>query len=59
MISGYQGELIVHVVPFTNLQLAIYQHADESYAITLMRRMMMRIADGLAKKKTCASHCDW
>lgn len=51
MISGYQGELIVHVVPFTNLQLAIYQHADESYAITLMRRMMMRIADGLAKKR--------
>ncbi len=51
MISGYQGELIVHVVPFTNLQLAIYQHADESYAITLMRRMMMHIADGLAKKR--------
>lgn len=51
MISGYQGEILVHVVPFTNLQLAIYQHADESYAITLMRRMMMRIADGLAKKR--------
>ena len=23
MISGYQGEILVHVVPFTNLQLAI------------------------------------
>lgn len=51
MISGYQGEILVHVVPFTNLQLAIYQHADESYAITLMRRMMMRIASGLAQKR--------
>lgn len=51
MISGYQGEILVHVVPFTNLQLAIYQHADESYAITLMRRMMMRIASGLARKR--------
>lgn len=51
LVSGYQGELLVHVVPFTNLQLAIYQHADESYAITLMRRMMMRIAEGLAVKR--------
>lgn len=51
LISGYQGEIIVHVVPFTTLQLAIYQNSDESYAITLMRRMMMRIAEGLAKKR--------
>lgn len=51
LISGYQGEILVHVVPFTNLQLQIYQHADESYAITLMRRMMMRIATGLAEKR--------
>ena len=51
LISAYQGDLLVHVVPFTNLQLAIYQNADESYAITLMRRMMMRIAKGLAQKR--------
>ncbi|MBP3852266.1 MAG: tRNA 4-thiouridine(8) synthase ThiI [Erysipelotrichaceae bacterium] len=51
LISGYQGEILVHVVPFTNLQLSIYEHADESYAITLMRRMMMRIAHGLAEKR--------
>ena len=51
LISGYQGEIKVHVVPFTNLQLAIYQHADESYAITIMRRMMMRIAARLAEKQ--------
>lgn len=51
LVSGYQGDLLVHIVPFTNLQLAIYQNADESYAITLMRRMMMRIATGLAEKR--------
>lgn len=51
IVSAYQGDLLVHIVPFTNLQLAIYQHADESYAITLMRRMMMRIAEGLAQKR--------
>ena len=53
MVSGYQGDILVHVVPFTKLQLAIYEHADESYAITLMRRMMMRIASGLAAKRHC------
>lgn len=51
LVSGYQGDILVHVVPFTDLQLAIYEHADESYAITLMRRMMMRIATGLAQKR--------
>lgn len=53
LISPYQGEIVVHVVPFTDLQLAIYQNADESYAITLMRRMMMRIAAKLAERRHC------
>lgn len=53
LISPYQGEILVHIVPFTDLQLAIYQNADESYAITLMRRMMMRIAAKLAEKRHC------
>lgn len=53
LIAPYQGDLVVHVVPFTTLQLAIYQYTPESYAITLMRRMMMRIATGLAKERHC------
>ena len=53
LLAPYQGDVVVHVVPFTTLQLAIYQHAPESYAITLMRRMMMRIAAGLAEKRHC------
>ncbi len=57
LVSGYQGDLLVHIVPFTNLQLAIYQNADESYAITLMRRMMMRIAAGLANKRKALAIC--
>ena len=48
-LSAYQGEIRVHVIPFTDLQLAIYRHANESYAITLLRRMMYRIADKIAK----------
>lgn len=53
LVAPYQGSLKVHIVPFTTLQLAIYQNSNESYAITLMRRMMMRIASGLAKKRNC------
>lgn len=50
-LSVYQGDIIVHVIPFTNLQLAIYKHTKEAYAITIMRRMMYRIADRLCKNR--------
>lgn len=50
LVSRYQGHIRVHIVPFTDLQLAIYQNCDESYAITIMRRMMYRIAECLCEK---------
>ncbi len=50
VLSKYQGRVRVHVVPFTKLQLAIYEHCDESYTITIMRRMMYRIAQKVAEK---------
>lgn len=52
ILCNYQSEITVHVIPFTNLQLEIYKHCPESYAITIMRRMMYRIADRLAKQKS-------
>lgn len=51
ILSTYQQEVIVHVIPFTDLQLAIYKNVDESYAITELRRMMYRIADRLCKDR--------
>lgn len=53
LVSRYQGHIRVHIVPFTDLQLAIYQNCDESYAITIMRRMMYRIAERLCEKSKC------
>lgn len=53
LISTYQGSIKVTVIPFTELQLAIYEHCDESYAITLMRRMMFRIAEEVARRHHC------
>ncbi len=50
-VAGYLGNIKVHVVPFTNLQEAIYKNVPESYVITIMRRMMYRIASGVVKKR--------
>jgi len=47
------GRIVVHIVPFTDLQLKVYEHCEESYAMTVMRRMMYRIAEGVANKNHC------
>jgi thiamine biosynthesis protein ThiI len=54
MMSEYnQGRMRVHIVDFTELQLAIYKAAGDPYAITLMRRMMVRLAERIAKENRC------
>ena len=52
-LNKYQAEIRLNVIPFTKIQEEIYKQCDESYAITIMRRMMFRLADGLAKKRHC------
>ncbi len=52
-LNIYQADIRLNVVPFTKLQLEIYKNVEEPYCITIMRRMMFRIADRLAK----AHHC--
>lgn len=47
------GKLRLFVIPFTKLQQAIYQHCPAKYGITIMRRMMYRISERLAKKEDC------
>lgn len=53
VLNRYQPRIRLHIVPFTKIQEAIYDNAPESYCITLMRRMMFRLADGLAKRRNC------
>lgn len=48
VLCAYQPVIKLHVVPFTAIQLEIYQKANPSYAITLMRRQMVRFAQDLA-----------
>ena len=53
VLNRYQERIRLHIVPFTKIQEAIYDHAPESYCITLMRRMMFRLADALARRRNC------
>ncbi len=53
IINRYSGNIKVHVASFTKIQEAIYKTADDTYIITIMRRMMYRIAERVAKKRKC------
>ena len=53
IINEYSGNIKVNVVPFTKLQEAIYKNVPDSYVITIMRRMMYRIAEKLCVKNKC------
>lgn len=50
-LNGYQSDIRLDIVPFTKLQEAIYANVPEPYCITIMRRMMVRIAVKAAKKR--------
>ena len=43
----------IHFVPFKELHMALLDNVPESYNITIMRRMMYRIATMIAKKHNC------
>ena len=45
IINEYSGRVKVHVVPFTLIQEAIFKNCPDTYMITIMRRMMYRIAE--------------
>lgn len=49
-ISCYCDEIKLHIISFTTIQEQIHRHCDEEYMITIMRRIMMRIAERLCKK---------
>ena len=50
ILNEYSGNVKVHVVPFTKIQEEIYKNVKDSYIITIMRRMMYRIASEYCKR---------
>ena len=52
-LERYNSNGKLMVVNFTKIQEAIYKNLDPSYLITIMRRMMYRIAERVAKRNGC------
>ena len=46
----YTDKIHLHIVNFTKIQEEIYKNCNPNYCITIMRRMMYRIMEQLAKK---------
>lgn len=49
-ISEYCDEIKLHIISFTEIQEQIHKNCDADYMITIMRRIMMRIAERLCNK---------
>ena len=50
LLTAYCGRMIVHIVPFTEIQEEIRKNCPEEYFTLIMRRFMMRLAEAVAKK---------
>ena len=48
VMTQYQPDIKLYIVPFTELEKKIYEIAGPSYCVTIMRRMMLRISERIA-----------
>ena len=55
VLSRFEPRFALHLVPFAPVQVAIRDSADPGYRTILYRRMMHRIAVGLAKERKLAA----
>lgn len=51
ILSRYSGRLILHIVDFTDLQLEINESVPEELITIVMRRMMLRISERIARER--------
>lgn len=50
LVSAYAGQIKLHIVPFTEIQLYIYDKCPHEQLTIIMRRIMMKIAERIAVK---------
>ena len=50
VLTTYQTNIRLHIIPFTHIQEEIYKNCDPTYLITIMRRMMYRISERVAEE---------
>jgi thiamine biosynthesis protein ThiI len=53
VLASYNMNINVHVINFTKIQEEILKNIPNEYLITIMRRMMYRIAEKIALRKNC------
>lgn len=53
IVSRYTGPIYLHIINFTDIQLAIYEKCPHEELTIIMRRYMMRIAEQIAKNTEC------
>lgn len=53
LVAKYSGPIHLHVVNFTEIQLAIYEKCPHDELTIIMRRYMMKIAETIAKENDC------
>ena len=54
-IAKYTGPITLHVVNFTDIQMAIYEKCPHDELTIIMRRYMMKIAEHFANQDNCLS----
>lgn len=52
-LSEYSIYVKLHIIHFTDIQESILKNVPHEYLITIMRRMMYRIAEIIAKRNNC------
>ncbi|MEK5173103.1 tRNA uracil 4-sulfurtransferase ThiI [Heyndrickxia sp. FSL W8-0496] len=51
-MAPYNGNVKMHIVPFTKIQEIIHKEIPEGYSMTATRRMMLRITDEIRRKNS-------
>ncbi|MBY7143881.1 tRNA 4-thiouridine(8) synthase ThiI [Virgibacillus sp. NKC19-3] len=54
-LTKYGNSIKIHVVPFTKLQQEIFREMPDGYAMTIMRRIMMRISEKISESESILS----
>lgn len=53
LMAKYSIRLVVHMVPFTKIQEEIAHYCHDNMRIPIMRRIMLRIAERIARERDC------
>src|SRR5699024_730153 len=54
-LTKFGGAIKVHLVPFTALQQAIFKDIPDKYAMTVMRRVMLKISEKIGEENDILS----